>query len=64
MVDPKPVVGFAATAGAASSSWLDIAEPIVTITVTLIVGAVTLWYTVERAIKLRRERTDGSDSST
>lgn len=56
MVDTKIVVGAFATTGAA---WLDYAEPIVTITVTLIVGGATLWYTVERALKLRRERNEG-----
>ena len=56
MLDTKAVTGTLATMSAASTSWLDIAEPIVTMTVTLIVGGATLWYTVERALKLRKER--------
>jgi hypothetical protein len=52
-MDVKTAIGTAMTGGAA---WLDYAEPIVTITVTLLVGGATLWYTIERAIKLRKER--------
>lgn len=58
VLDPKAAAGTLLTATAASSSWLEIAEPIVTITVTLLVGGATLWYTIERAMKLRRERRD------
>jgi len=56
MLDAKAVAGTLATMSAASTSWLDMAEPIVTMTVTIIVGGATLWYTVERALKLRKER--------
>lgn len=56
MLDAKAATGTLATMTAASTSWLDIAEPIVTMTVTIIVGGATLWYTIERALKLRRER--------
>lgn len=57
MLDTKAVAGTLATMSAASTSWLEVAEPIVTMTVTIIVGGATLWYTVERALKLRKERT-------
>lgn len=60
MVDGKAVLGTVTTAGIGFGGWLDVAEPIVTITVTIVVGAVTLWYTVERALKLRKERKDDS----
>ena len=56
MADPKVAVLVGGTMAAASSSWLEIAEPIVTITMTLLVGAVTVWYTIERARQLRRDR--------
>ncbi len=49
------------TLAAASSSWLDLAEPIVALVMTLLVGSATLWYTIERAIKLRRERKDNEE---
>ena len=58
VLDPRATTGTLLTATAASTSWLDIAEPVVTIAVTALVGAVTLWYTIERALKLRRERVD------
>ena len=60
MMDVKAVTGTIATALAGSASWLDIAEPIVTMTVTIIVGGATLWYTIERALLIRRERMDGN----
>ena len=56
MLDAKAITGTFATGALASSSWLDVAEPIVTILMTLIVGGVTLWYTWERAAVLRAER--------
>jgi len=59
MIDVKAVTGTVMTALAGSTSWLDIAEPVVTMTTTVIVGGATLWYTVERALKLRKERTNG-----
>ncbi len=61
MLDFKAVTGLFATGGAA---WLDYAEPIVTITVTIIVGGATLWYTIERALKLRKERTNVQNKGT
>ena len=64
MFDGKAVGGTLATFTSASSSWIDIAEPIITIVVTLIVGAATLWYTWERAMKLKRERKDGSSKGS
>ena len=56
MLDAKALAGTALTGVAASTSWLEVAEPIVTIVTTLIVGGVTLWYTVERALYLRSQR--------
>jgi len=56
MSDIKILSGTAAAALAGSAGWLDIAEPIATITVTVVVGGATLWYTVERALAIRRER--------
>lgn len=56
VVDTKVATGTLATASSAAAGWLNVAEPIVTIVVTLAVGGATLWYTVERAMKLRKER--------
>ncbi len=56
MFDAKAIGGAAATFTSAGASWLDIAEPVVTIVFTVIVGVCTTWYTVERAMKLRKER--------
>lgn len=56
MADVKTAAGTAATMLSASGSWLDVAEPIVTMIVTLAVGGATLWYTIERSLKLRKER--------
>jgi len=56
MVDAKALGGTLLTITSAGSGWLDIAEPIVTMTVTIIVGGATLWYTVERALILRKAR--------
>ena len=56
MADPKSVGGTVATALAASTTWVEAIEPIVTVVMTLLVGALTAWYTIERAIKTRRER--------
>ena len=61
MLDPKAMVLAGSTLAAASSSWLDLAEPIVALVMTLLVGSATLWYTIERAIKLRRERKDNEE---
>jgi len=58
MMDTKMLLGAAMTAAGASAGYLDIAEPVVTITMTVVVGCTTIWYTVERALKLRRERKD------
>jgi hypothetical protein len=58
MIDTKMLLGAAMTAAGASAGYLDIAEPIVTITMTVVVGCTTIWYTVERALKIRRERKD------
>jgi len=55
MLDGKAALGTIMTA---TSGWIDWAEPVVTMTVTIIVGGATLWYTVERALKLRKERKD------
>lgn len=55
MIDGKAAFGAIMTA---TSGWIDWAEPVVTMTVTIIVGGATLWYTVERALKLRKERKD------
>lgn len=60
MLDMKSAVGTALTTAAASASWLEVAEPLVAITVTIVVGGATLWYTVERALKLRKERVNDS----
>jgi uncharacterized membrane protein YidH (DUF202 family) len=60
MMDLKAVFGTALTTASAGASWLDIAEPIVTMSMTVIVGGATLWYTVERAMKLRKERKNGT----
>ena len=62
MIDAKALVGTFATAISASTTWLEAAEPIVTMVVTTVVGGVTLWYTVERALVLRKERKNGTDS--
>jgi uncharacterized membrane protein YgcG len=64
MLDGRAVLGTLATMTAAGSSWLEIAGPIVTMTVTVLVGGATLWYTVERAMKLRKERKDGDSKSS
>ena len=53
MIDAKSILGTAMTA---TAGWVDWAEPIVTMTVTIVVGGATLWYTIERALKLRKER--------
>lgn len=59
MLDGKAAAGTVATVASASSgTWLDTAEPAVTITMTIVVGTATLWYTIERALKLRKERKD------
>ena len=58
MVDTKAATGTVLTAGIAGSSWLDIAEPIVTIFMAVLVGSLTAWYTWEKAMQLRRERKD------
>jgi len=58
MIDAKALTGTLMTMTAATGSWLDVAEPIVTMTVTILVGGATLWYTIERALKLRKERKD------
>lgn len=60
-MDGKILTGTLATFASASSTWLDTVTPIVTITVTVIVGAATLWYTVERALKVRQERLAEND---
>jgi len=62
MLDAKAMAGTLATISAASTSWLEIAEPIVTMTVTIIVGGATLWYTIERALKLRSQRKERKES--
>lgn len=62
MLDAKALTGTFTTMVAASSSWLGIVEPVVTIFFTVAVGSVTLWYTVERALKLRRERKENDDA--
>ena len=56
MLDAKAITGTAMTMAGAAGSWLDVAEPVVTIFFTVAVGSVTLWYTIERALKLRKER--------
>ena len=56
VLDAKAVAGTLATGAAASTTWLDVAEPIVTIVMTLVVGLTTLWYTWERAKDLRNKR--------
>lgn len=62
MVDAKAAAGTIMTMAAASTSWIEMAEPIVTMVTTVLVGGATLWYTVERATKLRKERKDGENS--
>ena len=62
MIDGKAMLGTVTTAGVGVGGWLDVAEPVITIVMTLIVGAATLWYTVERAMKLRKERTKNDTS--
>lgn len=64
MLDGKAIAGTLATFTSAGVSWLNVAEPIVTMVVTLIVGAATLWYTWERAMKLKRERKDGGSKGS
>ena len=56
MIDAKIASGTLATVATATTGWLDIAAPIVTMVVTIVVGTLTAWYTWERAIKLKRER--------
>jgi hypothetical protein len=56
LIDGKAVVGTLSTAGAASTSWIATVEPYVTVITTVVVGGLTAWYTIERALKLRRER--------
>ena len=56
VLDAKAITGTVATGVAASTTWLDVAEPVVTIFMTLLVGGVTLWYTWERAQDLRNKR--------
>ena len=55
ILDLKAALGMVATA---TSGWVDWAEPVVTMTVTILVGGATLWYTVERALQLRKARKD------
>ena len=56
MLDTKAATGTVATALSAYAGWVDLAGPIASLAVTVIVGGLTAWYTWERAVKLRDER--------
>lgn len=56
MVDGRTALGMAATASSSLGGYLNIIEPIVGIFFTTVVGSLTIWYTWERANKLRHER--------
>ena len=56
MMDGKTFMGLVGTASSSLAGYLDILEPVVGISVTLVVGGLTAWYTYERASKLRDER--------
>lgn len=58
-MDSKIVVGTFATAASLGGTWLEHANAwgeLVLTAIGICVGLATLWYTVERARKLRRER--------
>ena len=60
-IDPKAAVGATVVMGAAAQSWIETASPYVQFVVTVIgglVGILTLYYTVLRVRKLRKELTD------
>jgi len=61
MLDPKVFVGAAITLSAGANSWIDQAQSYGQLMVTgigVVVGILTVWYTVERIRKLRHERKD------
>ncbi len=64
MLDVKAVAGAVIVMGAAVQSWIQTANDYATLAVTVIgglVGIATIWYTVERARRLRRERKDNEE---
>lgn len=56
VLDQKAVAGTLTTAGAAVAGWLEAVGPAASFAVTIIVGGVTVWYTVERALLTRQKR--------
>lgn len=59
MIEPRVFVGTVFTAGAAVSTWVEQANEWGQFGLTVLgifVGIATLWYTIERARKLRKER--------
>jgi hypothetical protein len=61
MQDVKVMTGMFATASSAFAGWVEAMQPVASFTVTVVVGALTAWYTWERAAKLRKERKNVKD---
>ena len=63
VLDGRAITGTLLTAGAAVSTWVEMANAygqLVLTIVGIVVGVATLWYTIERALKLRKERSRGT----
>ena len=58
MQDKLVAVGVLMTSGVVGASWLEIASDAATLIATVVIGGLTAWYTWERAMKLRKERTN------
>lgn len=61
VLDGKAFLGAGVTASASVVSWIDTANlygQFVLTVIGIVVGLATLWYTVERAKRLRRARLD------
>ena len=61
MADPKTLVGAAITLGAMGNAWIEQAQIYGQLAITgigIVVGLLTIWYTIERVRKIRHERKD------
>ncbi len=57
MHDAKIAVGTVATAVAASApTWLETAQSVAGLVITVVVGTLSAWYTWERIKKIRRDK--------
>jgi hypothetical protein len=64
MLDMKATSGAVIVAMAAANSWIEVVSDYTSLAVNVVgvlVGIATLWYTVERARKLRAERKEQAD---